>query len=281
MRLTLLLAALAATTTVAGGRKAKRSRRSAAAAGRVRGPSPTWISTDGDPTCSMRVLDASALSLTELAAVLSGIREPVVVRGAMPKWESWPRREEIIASAGAEPIAVGHGLTMGVFGPEEGLTAGATSERQTGHMPAHEAAELRKTAAGTYATTLAEYDREVRAGGSDKPELHSDYRDSHYVFFNVTGSALVMEELETLYRTTMELQGHLLTEKGKVHTESGNRRLPSSPPFTVTSRVAVGPTGAGLPFHKHEMALNAIYRGSKQWYVFNPTGPWGNSGIAT
>ena len=234
--------------------------------------------THATPPCNVPVLDAGSLSPATLTQRLAAATTPLLIRGLvdLPRWElqadTFSKRAALLEAFGDQRLELSVGRLLS-NGPE----SSTLDDKKISFM--QEAWGNDVTAGGGDGTAAGgtrmggvtgSVGRQVRAG---KPRPTVRLRDwlaalragetprDAYVFQNISNGpiATALSPLHTLWHDVAVAQ---FDQQGR------SPRLGGGAPPPALTRLGVGGSGSGAPFHDHDViALNVAFAGRKRWLI--------------
>ena len=264
--LLLLALAHAATTTAPDGQCGTETTDSARGADDLLG----WrINTSHSSAgCNLPLLDAAKLPRGEVVRRLAAADTPLLIRGLLdlPDWRAqasaFGNRSALIERFSHERMALSVGALLS-HGPESTQLDGkklSFMQQAWGAVPD---------------SVLGDHVQQQVATGTAKPQVElgdwlAALREGTaptdaYVFQNVSGGlvAQALLPLHALWRDTLYAQ----------FERRQRSQWPGTDPPALT-RLGVGGSGSGAPFHDHDViALNVAFAGRKRWLITRPCRP--------
>jgi hypothetical protein len=241
-----------------------------------------WLANASHPTaglaarCSMPVLDAAGLGVLELAAACARAVTPLLIRGLLrsPAWAAWAsgttvltNRSSLLRIFGGEPVGVSVAPLLG-YGPE--ARSAELDAKRLGFITRAWPADgstfrdgLLGQAAPTPVVELREFAAALR-GGAMPPDA--------YCFSNVSGRPLTapLAPHRALWRATVLAQQSAPEREAHAWALAESpvaADLPDTGLLQSLTRLGLGGTGSGVPWHGHVLAFNLVFAGRKRWLV--------------
>lgn len=267
-------------------------------------------SSHGTSECTVPAVDARALSVSALGSRCAASATPLLIRNLLekPGWRAAAAvlgdRGELLASdlgAVMVRLSVGSYLAQGPEAQSKELddlkleflrkvwgTAGSTEGEDTNAVSgASLGSQVRRQVGMGEARPVVPLGDFVAALGED-----GGVPEDVYVFHNVSASVGLSELLAPLQSLWREVTFAYIDRARNPHgdglesaiskerlraarrAERQRRRLRATDsemgPLRSLTRLGVGGTGSGTPFHDHELALNVAFAGRKHWLIAAP-----------
>ena len=260
-----------------------------------------WVTnaSHASSSCNLEVVDARGMSLTALAQRLGRSSTPLLVRNLLtkPRWRAAAavlgNRSALLQSIGTEHVR----LSIGQFlaqGPEK---TGADVDNQKLAFMRESWAGGNKPywAGGAFADSVL---RQVKEGEARPIVLLGEYIHAlrlglvppdAYVFHNVSGSATLSSTVAPLLTLWHKITQAQIADRARAPPGSSAAKIAAGGGVagggggagqagaasldmerTTLTRIGVGGTASGTPFHDHELALNLAFAGRKRWLIAKP-----------
>lgn len=231
--------------------------------------------------CSIPILDASSMSLAKLAKQCASANTPLLIRGltTKPPWRKamakLSKHKEVVERFGNEEVLLslsGH-LAQGPEMESKELDAEKLQfmrENWNDNASAFHGQIVKQVARGTARP-------KVTLGDFAKALPRNMVPTDAYIFHNISGSSSLGDAVTPLRKMWREMVFAQLSEKERAGFKWAHKHLGNIAPDTglllPLTRLGLGGTGTGAPFHDHEPAFNFAFAGRKHWIVAKPHQP--------